>query len=527
MSKGLQQYYDYIDNNIEAPCQRYGYKRDKIKKVCNIKMSDKEIEDTMTKYVDSDSYQEDLDVFFKKNTKSTRFQQYNDYVNENIGAPCHRYGYKRQDGTEICIKMSDKEIENKMTEYVKSGKYNKDFKEFKTSRNITPQLHQYFDYIQDKQELNNNCTRDTYGSCIVIQNDNLGKLLDKYPTRVETDAFLDERALRKVGDINPAAKNMITNNVDGMFTGVCYSACSITYFHRDTIEESMNEFTEFSPVRWDILGCKLNILFVPINIQYESFGHANIMLINKTKKVWVIDYFEPHGIAEWSENVQTFVERYLSIILNNQEFVFKKQVDVCPYVKGQMQMREHAIYKGPGLCQTWVIYYILLRLCNPNLSNEQIQLYLSSLNAETLFGRLTQLVLFMRDMKDLTSNDYNCDMVTIQFNNYIRAFPYTYARYALTVSRILYKQIQNKNLPEFLIRKLFDYRDTESLFVQMLEVLVKLRYKDISSIENPESLTILQLNKLVHTLPNITITKQTGKVVYKKESKSFLSYFGL
>ena len=70
MSKGLQQYYDYIDNNIEAPCQRYGYKRDKIKKVCNIKMSDKEIEDTMTKYVDSDSYQEDLDVFFKKNTKS-------------------------------------------------------------------------------------------------------------------------------------------------------------------------------------------------------------------------------------------------------------------------------------------------------------------------------------------------------------------------------------------------------------------------------------------------------------------------
>ena len=192
-----------------------------------------------------------------------------------------------------------------------------------------------------------------------------------------------------------------------------------------------------------------------------------------------------------------------------------------------MQMREHAIYKGPGLCQTWVIYYILLRLCNPNLSNEQIQLYLSSLNAETLFGRLTQLVLFMRDMKDLTSNDYNCDMVTIQFNNYIRAFPYTYARYALTVSRILYKQIQNKNLPEFLIRKLFDYRDTESLFVQMLEVLVKLRYKDISSIENPESLTILQLNKLVHTLPNITITKQTGKVVYKKESKSFLSYFGL
>ena len=68
MSKGLQQYYDYIDNNIEAPCQRYGYKRDKIKKVCNIKMSDKEIEDTMTKYVESDSYQEDLDVFFKKNT---------------------------------------------------------------------------------------------------------------------------------------------------------------------------------------------------------------------------------------------------------------------------------------------------------------------------------------------------------------------------------------------------------------------------------------------------------------------------
>jgi len=49
--------------------------------------------------------------------------------------------------------MSDKEIENKMTEYVKSGKYNKDFKEFKTSRNITPQLHQYFDYIQDKQEI--------------------------------------------------------------------------------------------------------------------------------------------------------------------------------------------------------------------------------------------------------------------------------------------------------------------------------------------------------------------------------------
>ena len=109
MSKGLQQYNDYIDNNIEATCKRYGYKRDKIKKVCNIKMSDKEIEDTMTKYVESDSYQEDLDVFFKKNTKSTRFQQYNDYVNENIGAPCHRYGYKRQDGTEICIKMSDKE----------------------------------------------------------------------------------------------------------------------------------------------------------------------------------------------------------------------------------------------------------------------------------------------------------------------------------------------------------------------------------------------------------------------------------
>ena len=137
-----------------------------------------------------------------------------------------------------------------------------------------------------------------------------------------------------------------------------------------------------------IENCKNNnkriILFKLSLIERKEIykGHANIILFDLKNKT--IERFDPHGGSEYKDGnnikkgdayynqlnidlklYETFID---TKILSNFNFTYIGVNKICPFSLGP----QCYVDKFQGLCSTWISMYILLRILNPDLSQEQI-----------------------------------------------------------------------------------------------------------------------------------------------------------
>ena len=141
----------------------------------------------------------------------------------------------------------------------------------------------------------------------------------------------------------------------------------------------------------------INFIILPFSIlrNSDSFGHFNIIIINKTDKK--IEYFEPHGSSLSPQLVQNkfIIKHILGIIhkLTRNKIIHYKFSDahiLCPF---GLQYKQESIFYidesldlikyGPktekglmtgkyGLCVAWCLLCIHLRLLNPTVSIKHI-----------------------------------------------------------------------------------------------------------------------------------------------------------
>jgi hypothetical protein len=150
--------------------------------------------------------------------------------------------------------------------------------------------------------------------------------------------------------------------------------------HHDNVMDYYRDILRVRPDIFDIFKtCEKRFIFIPI-IVYENSGlesHANILIYDtKTKE---LERFEPHGnkfrgkkdYADW--NKLDFEIEY--VFLNNGIEIKKyyKPLDFCPRLGFQSLERDDVIESDPaGFCKTWIIWYLELRLKNPDISREKV-----------------------------------------------------------------------------------------------------------------------------------------------------------
>ena len=211
-----------------------------------------------------------------------------------------------------------------------------------------------------------------------VQWDDMGSILDEFPSGGDSHNIDFEKVLLSY---NPG---LFLDTIPG---NVC-TTLPITITHNSAGKTNTQAF---DPVLWDILDCNNTKIVIPIRIFDElGNGHANIMIIDKdtVSGIWEIDYFEPHG--KLYVHIINRVNTLLEEILLFQKFRIYTQEYICPYL--ELQGRE--LYSGSGLCQTWILYYVSLRLVNPGISREVIQIKLSSMDPKLLTKRLFQFIRF-------------------------------------------------------------------------------------------------------------------------------------
>lgn len=114
---------------------------------------------------------------------------------------------------------------------------------------------------------------------------------------------------------------------------------------------------------WAVHSCSHELLIFPLVLQLHGLGsHANTLVINtKYKKVYV---FEPHGVAEWSDEVGLAVQNYVMPTLFNLDdsYKFIETHAICPHIGPQSAEEDRSI-----ACSAWSMWFGSQMLLNPGL----------------------------------------------------------------------------------------------------------------------------------------------------------------
>lgn len=137
--------------------------------------------------------------------------------------------------------------------------------------------------------------------------------------------------------------------------------------------------------------------------------HANMLLIEKDTKnnVWRVERFDPHGNKQaFPEDVDPKVEAAFAELLAPERVQVIPPHILCPF-SGPQYVQEQAKIRT-GYCQTWVLYYLHLRVKHPEADGNFILMKLREKSPEELTRHLEQFVMLVRGMvqaSTITSND--------------------------------------------------------------------------------------------------------------------------
>lgn len=180
---------------------------------------------------------------------------------------------------------------------------------------------------------------------------------------------------------------------------ICVFNAELYYFHRtDTLS------TRFSDIMRNILlTCnkpfvvfQLDVEWVEINKSKikahrrkvsevdprELMLHANMVIVQKvTPTLWLIERYDPHGTSGPTNSQFTELDAQLATLFTNiatpHNIVVEYQSpqQTCPDL-GIQSVGEIGPMSIAGLCQTWILLYLEVRLLNPHVPPARINNYL-------------------------------------------------------------------------------------------------------------------------------------------------------
>jgi len=117
-----------------------------------------------------------------------------------------------------------------------------------------------------------------------------------------------------------------------------------------------------------------NERFIIINLRIENLNnyekHANVLIYDKKRKE--MERFEPYGYLENIDN--TNLDKIIKKIFKKEIKKYYKPLDFCPFNSFQKLEILEKRKEGDlcGFCNIWVLWYIELRISNPNISRKKI-----------------------------------------------------------------------------------------------------------------------------------------------------------
>ena len=141
-----------------------------------------------------------------------------------------------------------------------------------------------------------------------------------------------------------------------------------------------------------LLECPFGLVISPLEFRFRNKGHVNLVIVNKQVTPWEIERFEPHGGFAQDDadfDLKDYFTRVLTVD-REIEFTYRSPVDVCP--KPGPQAIAERNREVAGFCQTWVLWYIDLKLTNPEMTSSEILHYVATLPSETLYEMIQDYV---------------------------------------------------------------------------------------------------------------------------------------
>lgn len=161
-------------------------------------------------------------------------------------------------------------------------------------------------------------------------------------------------------------------------------------------------------------GCRWFI--VPIGIEISSFSHANYLIIDI--ELMEVERFEPHGShSPVGLNYEPeLLDMFISSYLDESGFKFKyfKPKDYLPKIGFQTieinELKSDYIGDPNGFCALWCIWWVDMRLSNPNLHRTKLvkqlnkELINSKLSYKKLIRDYSQYIIDIRDKIFISAN---------------------------------------------------------------------------------------------------------------------------
>lgn len=135
-----------------------------------------------------------------------------------------------------------------------------------------------------------------------------------------------------------------------------------------------------------------------LNDRSGTLMHANLLLMEKNiaQNKWIIERFDPHGNKQmFSEDVDVQLQQAFRELMAPEQIEIISPSQLCPF--SGPQVVQEASYGMRGYCQTWVLYYLHMRLKNPEVSSLLLLTNLRKASPATLTRNITKFVYYIRE----------------------------------------------------------------------------------------------------------------------------------
>jgi len=191
-----------------------------------------------------------------------------------------------------------------------------------------------------------------------------------------------------------------------------YITYGTTYFKNTIFYNADNdEMTLPSNLKDEIIKCSLtnryNYIYISINWLNNLDGHANILLIDNLNKT--IERFEPHG-KKIGFDRNSIWQKNLDNKFNNKKLLNYLHLEDYKYISPEIFEPKFGIQAKAdiygGMCFTYCIIYLQLRIMNPDLDRKLIIKYLLSKSKKEIIDIILKYAKYIENTLKANSEDY-------------------------------------------------------------------------------------------------------------------------
>jgi len=194
-------------------------------------------------------------------------------------------------------------------------------------------------------------------------------------------------------------------------------------FYKNTILYYVQTDTMYIPSNLsdEIIKCantnRFNFIYIGIRWENMISGHANILLIDHLKKT--IERFEPHGKnTNWENQLDNKFNFKVLQYLNLEEYKYISPKIYEPRFGVQAKSDVYG-----GMCFTYIIIYLQLRIMNPDIDRKLIIKYLLSKSKQEMIDIILKYAKYIENTLKNNSNDvkktiklYKTEAFKIKYN---------------------------------------------------------------------------------------------------------------